>query len=191
MFIQTYTQLPWPLETKRVRIRGLKKEEKAAVFEIVRHEAVAKWNPWSSPQSVDGFDFSWGQHQAYANKELAFIDKTTNTLIGTGGLYIDESNHKARLGYILHPALWNQGYMTEIIDQLLYTAFEQLKLHRVEATVYCGNTASARVLEKTGFQYEGRQRDVVYVKHKYISQDMYGLVYETWKNQHRVGERSQ
>jgi hypothetical protein len=36
--------------------------------------------------------------------------------------------------------------------------FEQQPLERIEAYVFANNPASARVLEKTGFTYEGRLR---------------------------------
>lgn len=183
LFIQKYTELNWPLETERIQMRGLRGDEKAAVFEIVKHKAVAQGNPWNAPLTIEQFDFSWAEEQAYAHKELAFIEKQTNKIIGTGGLYIDEKNHKARLGYILHPDYWNQGYMTEIVNRLVVLAFNDLKLHRVEASVYSGNIASSRVLEKVGLQYEGRQRDAMYIKHRFVSQDMYGLVRNAWKNQ--------
>lgn len=182
MFVKKYTELDWPITTKRILIIGLTAEDKKEVFEIVKHKAVAKNNPWSSPKTVETFDFSWGESQAYKHAELSFRLKDTGQIIGSGGLYIDEDNHKARLGYILHPEFWNKGYMTEIVGKLLEIAFIDLELHRVEATVYSGNIGSTRVLEKNGLQYEGRQRDVQYVKGKYISLDLYGLIRETWIN---------
>lgn len=187
MFISAYTQLQWPIETYRLHIRGLNLGDKEAVFEIVKHSEVAKNNPWKSPTTMDDFDFSWAEVQAYECKEIAFILKDTGELIGTGGLYIDEENHKARLGYILHPHFWNRGYITEVVEKLLYVAFDMLKLHRVEANVYNGNIGSMRVLEKNGFQYEGRQRDAVYVKGNYISLDLYGLTQDVWKLKQRIG----
>lgn len=188
MFLTMYTNLPWPRETHRLQLRGLRASDKAAVFEVVKHGGVAKGNPWHSPRTLASFDFSWGEEQAYVNKELAFILKDTGELIGSGGLYIDEEHHKARLGYILHPQFWNQGIATEIVAEFLQIAFSELKLHRVEAIVYNGNIGSSRVLEKNGFQYEGRQRDALYVKQNYVSIDLYGLVYDTW-NKQRTGEQ--
>lgn len=188
MFVSNYIKLDWPLTTSRLVLSGLKAEDKKEVFEIVKHVAVAKHNPWSSPQTIETFDFSWGETQAYENAELSFCLKETGELIGCGGLYIDEENHKARLGYIVHPDFWNKGYMTEVIEKLLDVAFNKLKLHRVEASVYSGNIGSTRVLEKNGFQYEGRQRDAQYVKGKYITLDMYGIVREVWKSKQRIGE---
>ncbi|MGL4662525.1 MAG: GNAT family N-acetyltransferase [Culicoidibacterales bacterium] len=188
MFIEKYENLNWPRQTQRVKILGLKPLDKERVFEVVKHEAVAKGNPWYSPKAIEHFDFSWCESQSYTNKELAFELLDTGELIGSGGLYIDEKNHKARLGYILHPAFWNKGYMTEIVAELLRIAFEDLDLHRVEADVYNGNIGSSRVLEKNGFQYEGRQRDALCVKQNYVSLDLYGLIKETWKQKQQIGE---
>lgn len=188
MFISKYTKLDWPLKTNRILIQGLSAADKNEVFEIVKYEEVAKNNPWTSPKTVETFDFKWAEEQPYKHAELAFRLIDTGELIGSGGLYIDEENHKARLGYIIHPDFWNRGYMTEVVDKLLEVAFIDLELHRVEATVYSGNIGSTRVLEKNGFQYEGRQRDAQYVKGKFITLDMYGLVQEVWKSKYRIGE---
>ncbi len=47
------------------------------------------------------------------------------------------------------------GYMREALTAVLIHAFDTLELGRVEAGCLPENTASRRVLEKTGFKYEG------------------------------------
>lgn len=180
-FIERYENIDWPQQTHRVYLRPLQAEDKAALFEVVKHPEVAKGNPWQSPENIQNFDFSWGEKQSYFGKELAFCDNDTGSVIGSGGVYIDEEHHKARLGYILHPPYWNQGYMTEIVKLLTSIAFERVGLHRVEATVYSFNQASSRVLEKAGYQYEGRQHEAYFIKGEYVSLDMYGLRKKHWK----------
>ena len=61
----------------------------------------------------------------------------------------------AYLGYWATHALAGHGYMTEGMDGVLRHAFRKLKLHRVEANVQPGNTASIALLERTGFRREG------------------------------------
>lgn len=59
------------------------------------------------------------------------------------------------LGYSLDSQLLCRGYMTQAVTALMNMAFEELKLHRIEANVMPRNKASLRVLEKCGFENEG------------------------------------
>jgi ribosomal-protein-alanine N-acetyltransferase len=54
------------------------------------------------------------------------------------------------LGYKLDQDELNQGYMTEAVRAVIRFAFDQLGLHRIEANIIPGNTASMRVVEKLG-----------------------------------------
>ncbi len=58
------------------------------------------------------------------------------------------------LGYVLARDVWGQGLMTELIDTLSSDLLGRKAIYRVDATVDVENIASARVLEKAGFQRE-------------------------------------
>lgn len=64
----------------------------------------------------------------------------------------------AFLGYKLDKAFINNGYMSMAVEMLVKYAFEELRLHRIEANVMPKNTASLRVLEKNSFINEGISR---------------------------------
>ena len=61
----------------------------------------------------------------------------------------------ATLGYWLGEAHIGCGYMSEAVRAVIPYAFGQLLLHRLEAASMPSNTASIRVLERTGFVREG------------------------------------
>lgn len=63
--------------------------------------------------------------------------------------------HKDEIGYWLAKPYWNQGIMTEVLKVFTEICFTKLRLVRIEATVFHFNKASARVLEKAGFEFEG------------------------------------
>jgi ribosomal-protein-alanine N-acetyltransferase len=62
------------------------------------------------------------------------------------------------LGYWMGGAFARQGYMTAAVSALIPFAFGTLRLHRIEAACIPANTASIRLLEKTGFRREGFAR---------------------------------
>jgi [ribosomal protein S5]-alanine N-acetyltransferase len=59
------------------------------------------------------------------------------------------------LGYSLDGERQNEGLMTEALGAMVEYAFGPLRLHRVSADYQPENDASARVLEKLGFEKQG------------------------------------
>lgn len=59
------------------------------------------------------------------------------------------------LGYSLDKDYLNKGYMSFAISLIVKFAFDNLRLHRIEANVMPRNKASLRVLEKNNFINEG------------------------------------
>jgi ribosomal-protein-alanine N-acetyltransferase len=64
----------------------------------------------------------------------------------------------ATLGYWTGAAHAGNGIMTRAVRLLMPHAFGELRLHRIEAATQPHNTASVRVLEKSGFSREGLAR---------------------------------
>jgi ribosomal-protein-alanine N-acetyltransferase len=62
------------------------------------------------------------------------------------------------IGYWTGAPFVRKGYMTAAMRALVPFCFGTLRLHRLEAACIPGNTASVRLLEKTGFQREGYAR---------------------------------
>jgi [ribosomal protein S5]-alanine N-acetyltransferase len=62
------------------------------------------------------------------------------------------------IGYWVGAPFAHKGYMTAAMRALVPFCFTTLRLHRLEAACIPSNTASVRLLEKTGFQREGYAR---------------------------------
>jgi ribosomal-protein-alanine N-acetyltransferase len=62
------------------------------------------------------------------------------------------------IGYWVGEPFARKGYMTAAMRALVPYCFTTLRLHRLEAACIPANTASVRLLEKTGFQREGYAR---------------------------------
>jgi ribosomal-protein-alanine N-acetyltransferase len=83
-----------------------------------------------------------------------------DALIGGCGLNDFEigKSHRAEVGYWLAKPFWGRGIMTEVVQRVCQLAFEEFGLAKIIAHVYTMNPASARVLEKCGFEQEGLLR---------------------------------
>ncbi|MEA2984766.1 MAG: [ribosomal protein S5]-alanine N-acetyltransferase [Alphaproteobacteria bacterium] len=80
------------------------------------------------------------------------------------------------LGYWMGAAYARQGYMTAAVRALVAFSFSTLKLHRVEAACIPENTASVRLLEKTGFVREGYAREYLCINGSWHDHLLYAQV---------------
>jgi RimJ/RimL family protein N-acetyltransferase len=93
------------------------------------------------------------------------------------------------LGYWLGEPFWGRGYVAEAIVAVVEYAFATFpEITAVQARHVVSNPASGRVLEKAGFQLEGRLRDAA-VKRGVVS-DL--LVYSRTRAEHeRAAQRNE
>ncbi len=68
-------------------------------------------------------------------------------------------SHRAEIGYWLAKPFWGQGIKTAVVRKVCQYAFEEFGLVKIIANVNATNPASARVLEKCGFEQEGYLRN--------------------------------
>ena len=62
------------------------------------------------------------------------------------------------IGYFLRKEEWRQGYISEAVSRVLEFAFSVASLEEIVAVIDPRNTASRKVLERTGFLSEGDRR---------------------------------
>ncbi len=92
----------------------------------------------------------------------------------------DVYRRDGEIGYMMEKNQENKGIMTEAVKKLCRLAFESqtFDLARITGCVYAPNTASRRVLEKSGFQMEGILRNGVWKNGKLYDLCIYGILKE-------------
>ena len=80
----------------------------------------------------------------------------------------------AEIGYWLGEDHWGRGLATEAVRAITDHAFAHHDICRIYAHVFEWNAASARVLEKVGYVFEGRLKSVT-KDGKTIDQLMYAI----------------
>ena len=91
----------------------------------------------------------------------------------------DVTGH-GEIGYWIVDEDRGKGYATETVDLLAEWAFRDRQLHRLQARVFEGNEASMRVLEKVGFEREGRLREAYRVEGEFVDATLFGLLESEW-----------
>jgi len=80
------------------------------------------------------------------------------------------------VGYWIGRPFAGRGLATAAVRALTGFAFKELNLHRVEAACVPHNTASRRVLEKAGFEHEGRARAYLKINGAWADHLLFGCV---------------
>lgn len=170
------------IETQRLRLRQLDYNDVPTVKEYLSDPDVVRYIEMSldTIEKAKGF-VSWAMNGYFKGEDIRWgIElKESNVLIGDCGFgHINETKLPTEIGYMLDKKYWNNGYMSEALKGMLEYGFDVLKLHRVQGWVHPDNNASAHILEKQGFKYEGFLREYAYMWHKGCFTDvkMYALI---------------
>jgi len=131
----------------------------------------------------DLFPHPYTVQDAHEFLQRAISDQSTTKFCieingrAVGGMGIhpreDVHSHTATLGYWLVEDFWGRGIMTDAVAALIDFCFENFPLRRISAEVFANNPASARVLEKAGFVFEGRLRHNVMKDGKLLDSLLY------------------
>lgn len=105
-----------------------------------------------------------------------------NQPIGAVGLEPDGKAPRAvSLGYWLAEPYWGRGIATSVATAFSQWAFDRFPwLVRIDSDAYSWNEGSQRVLKKSGFVYEGRQKLKVCKEDKFGDLVLFGKVRDGW-----------
>lgn len=174
------------IESSRVRLRHIENSDIDSLYDIFSDaEAMRFFGSLPFAERADAVNYLADINENFNKKTLfqwGIALKSNNRIIGTSTIFhADEKHRRAEIGYALNREFWGKGYVTEALNSLFRFAFEELKLHRIEADVDPRNAASIKILEKFGFQKEG------YLRERWFSGDeiqdafFYGLLKREWK----------
>jgi [ribosomal protein S5]-alanine N-acetyltransferase len=90
----------------------------------------------------------------------------------------DVARRSAEIGYWLGEEFWGRGIATEALIAVTDHAFSNYDVCRLYAHVFEWNGASVRVLEKAGYEFEGRMKKSVTKDGRTIDQLMYAMIRE-------------
>ena len=82
----------------------------------------------------------------------------------------------AELGYYIAEEHWGKGLVTEAVEQICGYIFDNTDILRIYAEPFAFNSASCRVLEKAGFQYEGTLRSNAVKNGEVTDMKMYSIL---------------
>jgi ribosomal-protein-alanine N-acetyltransferase len=91
------------------------------------------------------------------------------------------------LGYYALAPHNGQGYMRQGLAAVLLDAFSNQELHRLEANIQPGNTASRSLVEGLGFRLEGFSPRYLKIAGRWRDHERWAITAEEWQTQLRRG----
>lgn len=177
-----FASLP-DLETPRLLLRRMRLRDAADMFEYTSDPQVARyvlWDPHRSQRETRRYIRAVrSQYRQGVPSSWAIELKAEHKVIGSiGYMWYSPDNRSAEVGYSLSRAYWNRGFMSEALQRVILSAFQDLRLHRVEAQHDVRNPASGRVMEKCGMRKEGILRARLFSKGEYVDTALWSILRE-------------
>lgn len=173
---------PFPvLQTDRLTLRPLTADDAPAIRFFRSDEAFLRYIHREQEPALEQAQ----HHLQLLEKLLATNEgiiwglsrKADQELLGTICLWnLQPANHRAEVGYGLHPRHEKQGFMAEALAAVVRYGFGRLHLHSLEAHVDPENAASIRLLEKQGFVREGYFRENHHFQGRFLDTAVYTLL---------------
>jgi Acetyltransferases, including N-acetylases of ribosomal proteins len=162
-------------ETDNLILRDMRQEDASDMFNYFSNKEVSKYLDSYGPKSIEeaseAIRFFRDRFDHWSNVRWAIIPKAVGRIVGSFAYnYFD--NFLSEIAYEVSADFWNQGIMTEVFKTVIPYGFDELELHRIQATVCPQNIGSMKVLKKFGFQEEGLLRDFLYHRDEKIRQDV-------------------
>ncbi len=152
------------LETKRLLLRKITLEDTQGIFEQwAKDQQVTQYLTWTAHKTpedtktivkiwVDEYEkdttYRWILEHIEEKQVIGMIDVVA----------FSQRDECATIGYVLAKEYWNKGFMSEAFEAVLAFLFNEVNVHRVEATHMITNPASGKVMEKCGLKVEGIKR---------------------------------
>lgn len=148
------------LETARLILRSFSPDDLSDYHaQIYSDPDVTRYLPGGKPRPIEGtkavLDFSIDHGAKHGFTLWAVINKAENAFIGHCGLVWLTTAPEVEVAYAFGKDYWSKGYASEAAHASLRYGFENTDLPQIIALAVPENTASQKVMQKIGMQYQG------------------------------------
>lgn len=192
----TLADLSWPRRTERLLIRPATVDDTPARWVFRRRPEVGEWigTAWTDEAAFT----------AWADDRLdgQLVVEVDGRVVGDAMIVLrspwsqtevaDEARDvEAALAWTIDPSLQGRGYATELAEELLVIAFDELGLRRVVAELFADNVPSRRLAERIGMRREAHNvRDSLHRDRGWIDGMLYALLADEWRAARTAGGSS-
>jgi RimJ/RimL family protein N-acetyltransferase len=147
-------------------------------------EHANSWKVWINLRDRFPHPYTKSDGRAFINEALRVRPETLFAIavedMAVGGIGFrrqpDVERVSAEIGYWLGEAFWGRGIATEALVAVTQLAIDRHQLTRVFALPFSDNVASCRVLQKAGYDLEGRLRRSAIKNGRIVDQLQYAYI---------------
>lgn len=164
-------------------LTSVRPTDKDAYLEHLNDKSISDVIPALPYPCTETMEELWIEHRLNLFKEISkdisfALRNSEGYLIGSVG--VDDfqvgKSHRAEVGYWLARSYRGRGLATDALRIFVHYAFDNLDVVRLTAHSLNFNVASAKVLEKIGFQLEGRLRQHTKTRNGLFDTLVFGLL---------------
>ncbi|MCS3869907.1 RimJ/RimL family protein N-acetyltransferase [Chryseobacterium ginsenosidimutans] len=173
------------LFTERLLLRDITIEDKQAIFDYRSDSETNKFQSWI-PETLEDVDRFIQRNNKEFNQpeswyQVLITDKETKAVIGDVGIhFFGSENLQVELGITLDKNFHGKGYASEALKGVINFLFNDLKKHRIMASVDPDNIDSLHLMERIGFRKEGHFVKSLFWKNNWVDDVIYALLQEDW-----------
>ena len=181
MLTLNFNEFP-QLTTERLVLREHAISDAPTLFEMRTNEEVMRFIHRERPKAIEDVEalintINEGFKQKQTIAWVIALKENPDQLIGSIGYWrSDFVNHRAEIGYMLHPDYSRKGIVSEALKAIITFGFEEIKLHSIMANVAPENIASQQILLKHGFVKEAHFKEAHYFNGKFMDSEIYSLL---------------
>jgi RimJ/RimL family protein N-acetyltransferase len=183
-----------PIRTPRLLIRQARPEDADALYQRRNDPLVARYQDWATPYPMAKVEEVLAEIAEMEGPEpdqwwMATVEEVdSDEVIGDLAVHQTSGGHTAEIGYTFASGWWGKGLAVEAVDGLVDRLFADEQTTRLTGLLHPDNRASAQVLERTGFLFEGHTRLSYWLGDEVSDDWIYGMTrddHEAWRNRPR------
>ena len=179
--------MSFELRTERLLLRCPRPSDAAPLHARRNDPEVQVLQDWELPfpmercESIINDVIAEGEPQVDKGWMITIADAADTAVIGDLFVRLTWAGRSAEVGYTLAREQWGHGYAVEALAELVRWLFEVRKVSRLVGQLHPDNLASAQVLERTGFLFEGHTRGSFWLGDDNSDDWLYGMTRADWQ----------
>ncbi|MFI0357178.1 GNAT family N-acetyltransferase [Actinomadura sp. 9N407] len=154
-----------PSPSRRVTLRHLARTDQNEFLGLVK-ASMGLHQPWMSlPSTPELYEAYLTRYEQPDEESMVICERGSGAIAGVVNInsIIRGRFQSGSIAYAAFAPSAGQGYMSEGLTLVVRYAFEQLRLHRLEAQIQPGNHASLKLVRRVGFRHEGDSPELLYI----------------------------
>lgn len=148
------------LGTKRLILRRLDQSDADEIYALRSDAEIMRFirDPQSRSESTRWIELVSSRWESDGIGFCAVIIRETGEFAGWCGLWKLQETDEIEVGYAIAKRFWKRGFAIEAARAMLAYGFDELGLEKIVAVAREPNSASRRVMERLGMQFDYKGR---------------------------------